>query len=634
MDRARDRLLLWIVLAHLPLAAMVALLHGTSSFLHTLGEVSLIPVLAGVAYWHLAGTRAFRCVAAALLMGCSGLLIHLSGGMIELHFHVFVAMGLLVIYFDWLPIAIAGVTIVLHHAVLNYVAPFSVFSYGSSLGIVLVHGVFVAAHAAGLGYIANRLRRSFAAVSEAADQLATTRLPELVTAMQAVADGDLTREVKFEAVALNDSSDDEIGRMVASFNRVQEKSVAAAESLGEMTRQLRAVVAQVRVTAEQVSETSHSLEGASADAGREVEHAALAAQHVAEGASAQAASARQTRQLVRHVLTAIEQVSGGAAAQAQTLSEATETAGQMAAGVDRVAMRAQDVASATAQTRATAEQGAAAVLQTVTGMSDIKTVVTQAVGTVQELGGLGLRIGAVVETINEIAEQTNLLALNAAIEAARAGEHGRGFAVVAGEVRKLAERSQRETKSIAALIQEVQDGTRLAVDSMARGAERVEAGATQAAEAGRALEEILRGVEMTSNQVVEIASAAQEMAARGRDVTDAIDTIATEARTVQVTSAEMAESAEGVGDSIEEIALVANDTMVATTEVSSATAETTGRMEQMRERAASLAATADELNALVSRFDLGDAPAHQPPAKRPVPVTTRQWDDAWARKAV
>jgi methyl-accepting chemotaxis protein len=250
-------------------------------------------------------------------------------------------------------------------------------------------------------------------------------------------------------------------------------------------------------------------------------------------------------------------------------------------------------------------------------MQNIRLVVAAAASKVQELGHLGESIGAVVETIDEIAEQTNLLALNAAIEAARAGEHGKGFAVVADEVRKLAERSSRETKHIAELIRQVQAATRDAVDATQQGHAQVGIGTGKAEQAGAALEQIRRAVEVSVSQVSEIAGSAQEMAEGARAVTDAMQSISAVVEQNTAATEEMAAQAGEVDGAMQSIASLSQTQTATIEELATGADAMRSHVEQMGDDARKMTATADRLRELMARFTLEAANDAQPLVLRP-----------------
>ena len=141
------------------------------------------------------------------------------------------------------------------------------------------------------------------------------------------------------------------------------------------------------------------------------------------------------------------------------------------------------------------------------GRSSLNEVASDIKDIARESEGL-LEINSVMANI---ASQTNLLSMNAAIEAAHAGESGKGFAVVADEIRKLAESSGNQLKTIRAVLKKIKtsiDKISHSTESALTKFEVIDLGVKTVAAQG---EEIREAMEDQSEGSRQVLSASQEV---------------------------------------------------------------------------------------------------------------------------
>jgi methyl-accepting chemotaxis protein len=205
-------------------------------------------------------------------------------------------------------------------------------------------------------------------------------------------------------------------------------------------------------------------------------------------------SSEQMRAGVERIGVVARSTNDGVMRQHQETGNVEHAIHRMTQTAQEVSSKAARAAEAATFAKEEASKGSRVVDETVRAIQSLAREVENAAASINRVKAESNNIGGVVDVIQSISEQTNLLALNAAIEAARAGEQGRGFAVVADEVRTLAQRTQTSTKEIQSMIENLQSVSLETVAVMEKGQAQAKTSVDQAGQAGRSLQEITKAV--------------------------------------------------------------------------------------------------------------------------------------------
>ena len=314
----------------------------------------------------------------------------------------------------------------------------------------------------------------------------------LINVADALALGDVS-------VSVDANSNDEIGQLMASFDRmiqsIREQALAAERmAAGDLT---------IDISARSEND--------------------LLGKKLAE-------MVQKNNEVLSNIAAASEQVAAGSKQVSDSSIALSQGATEQASSVEQLTASLEEISSQTKMNAQNANQA-----------NDLaETAKSNAVQGNQQMGGMlramedineaSANISNIIKVIDDIAFQTNILALNAAVEAARAGQHGKGFAVVAEEVRNLAARSadaaKETTAMISSSIKKAEDGTRIAKDT-----------------AG-ALNKIVDDIDKVASLIKEIAVASNEQATGIGQVNQGIMLVSQVVQTNSATSEESAAASE------------------------------------------------------------------------------------------
>jgi methyl-accepting chemotaxis protein len=294
-----------------------------------------------------------------------------------------------------------------------------------------------------------------------------------MTILKDTAEGDLTKSIMV-------SSKDEVGDLARYLNFTVDG--------------IKKLVLSIKSNADVLSQTGAELVADMTQTAASIEQIVASIRSVSAQTGTQQASVKETDVIMQGFVENIDALNTQIQKQSDCVNQSSSAIEQMLANIRSVTKNLVNNSGNVVSLAQSSEAGREGLQEVSEAIRDID----------RESEGW-LEINAVMESI---ASQTNLLSMNAAIEAAHAGEAGKGFAVVADEIRKLAESSSEQSKTISGVLKSIKNS----IDKIAKSTEDVL----------MKFEAISDGVKQVSEQEGNVRAAMEEQGTGSKYILDSI----------------------------------------------------------------------------------------------------------------